>query len=43
MRTASGTVLLEDQTFINGADLYAGGSVDNMSSLHYKLCSSCNN
>ena len=35
MRTASGTVLLEDQTFINGADLYAGGSVDNMSSLHY--------
>ena len=35
LRTASGTVLLEDQTFINGADLYAGGSVDNMSSLHY--------
>jgi hypothetical protein len=35
LRTAGGTVLLEDQTFINGADLYAGGSVDNMSSLHY--------
>ena len=35
LATASGTVLLEDQTFVNGDDLYAGMSVDNMSSLHY--------
>ena len=35
LSTAGGTVLLEDQTFIGGADLYAGASVDNKSSLHY--------
>ena len=35
LSTAGGTVLLEDQTFIGGADLYAGASVDNNSSLHY--------
>ena len=31
----SGNVLLEDQTFINGEDLYGGMSVDNKSNLHY--------
>ena len=35
LSTAGGTVLLEDQTFIGGADLYGGASVDNNSSLHY--------
>ena len=35
MATGGGTMLLEDQTFVNGADLYGGMSVDNMSSLHY--------
>ena len=35
LSTAGGTVLLEDQTFIGGADLYGGMSVDNESALHY--------
>jgi hypothetical protein len=35
LSTDGGTVLLEDQTFINGDDLYGGMSVDNMSKLHY--------
>ena len=35
LSTTSGTVLLEDQTFIGGADLYGGMSVDNQSGLHY--------
>ena len=35
LSTASGTVLLEDQTFLGGADLYGGASVDGNSSLHY--------
>ena len=35
LSTAGGTVLLEDQTFIGGADLYGGMSVDNKSALHY--------
>jgi len=35
LSTTGGTVLLEDQTFIGGADLYGGASVDNKSSLHY--------
>ena len=35
LSTTSGTVLLEDQTFIGGADLYGGMSVDNLSGLHY--------
>ena len=33
LSTTSGTVLLEDQTFIGGADLYGGMSVDNQSRL----------
>jgi hypothetical protein len=35
LSTDGGAVLLEDQTFINGDDLYGGMSVDNMSKLHY--------
>ena len=35
LSTASGTVLLEDQTFLGGADLYGGASVDSNSFLHY--------
>lgn len=35
LSTAGGTKLLEDQTFVNGADLYDGSSVDNKSGLHY--------
>ena len=35
LSTDGGDVLLEDQTFINGEDLYGGMSVDNMSKLHY--------
>jgi hypothetical protein len=35
LSTDGGDILLEDQTFINGEDLYAGMSVDNMSKLHY--------
>ena len=35
LSTASGTVLLEDQTFISGSDLYGGASVDNNSLLQY--------
>ncbi len=35
LSNSSGTVLLQDQTFVNGADIYGGASVDNMSLLHY--------
>jgi hypothetical protein len=35
LSTDGGAILLEDQTFINGDDLYGGMSVDNMSKLHY--------
>ena len=35
LSTAGGTVLLEDQTFIGGSDLYGGASVDNKSALTY--------
>jgi len=35
LSTAGGTVLLEDQTFVGGQDIYAGASVDNKSMLHY--------
>jgi len=35
LSTASGTVMLEDQTFIGGSDLYGGASVGNSSKLHY--------
>jgi hypothetical protein len=35
MRNSSNTVLLQDQTFVSGADIYGGMSVDNMSHLHY--------
>ena len=35
LSTDGGTVLLEDQTFISGEDLYGGMSVDKMSKLHY--------
>ena len=35
LSTAAGTVLLEDQTFIGGSDLYGGASVGQSSSLHY--------
>ena len=35
LSTVGGTVLLEDQTFVGGADMYAGMSVDNKSMLHY--------
>lgn len=35
LSTAGGTVLLEDQTFVGGADLYGGASVDQNSMLHY--------
>ena len=35
LSTASGTVLLEDQTFVGGQDIYGGASVDNKSGLHY--------
>ena len=35
LSNSSGTVLLQDQTFVNGGDIYGGASVDNMSFLHY--------
>ena len=35
LSTAGGAVLLEDQTFIGGSDLYGGMSVGNNSALHY--------
>jgi len=35
LSNSSGTLLLQDQTFVNGADIYGGASVDNMSLLHY--------
>lgn len=35
LSTDGGDILLEDQTFINGEDLYGGMSVDNMSKFHY--------
>ena len=35
LSTAGGNVILEDQTFISGVDLYGGASVDNSSLLHY--------
>jgi hypothetical protein len=35
LSNSSGTVLLQDQTFVNGEDIYGGASVDNMSFLHY--------
>ena len=37
LSTGSGQVLLEDQTFISGSDLYGGNSVANMSSLTYNM------
>jgi len=35
LSTAGGAVLLDDQTFIGGSDLYGGESVDNKSALTY--------
>jgi hypothetical protein len=35
MRNSSSTVLLADQTFVSGQDIYGGLSVDNMSKLHH--------
>ena len=37
LSTASGTVLLEDQTFVGGQDIYGGASVSNNSNLHYNI------
>ena len=37
LSTASGTVLLEDQTFVGGQDIYGGASVGNNSNLHYNI------
>jgi hypothetical protein len=37
LSTASGAVLLEDQTFVGGQDIYGGASVGNNSNLHYNI------
>ena len=35
LSTASGTALLQDQTFVNGEDYYGGSSVDQNSQIHW--------